>query len=114
MNVWLVNTGWSGGSFGVGSRMKLSYTRAMITAALTGKLEKVKFDTLPVFGLQMPTECENVPTEILNPRTTWKDKDAFDATANKLAEAFVKNFEQYASAANEEILSAAPKASVNA
>jgi phosphoenolpyruvate carboxykinase (ATP) len=114
VNVWLVNTGWSGGSFGVGSRMKLSYTRSMITAALTGQLEAVKFDTLPVFGLQMPSECPNVPAEILNPRTTWKDKDAFDATANKLAEAFVKNFQQYANAANEEILAAAPKVSVSA
>ena len=114
INVWLVNTGWSGGSFGVGSRMKLSYTRAMITAALTGKFDAVKYETLPIFGLQIPTECAEVPTEILNPRNTWKDKDAYDATANKLAIAFNKNFEQYASAANEEILSASPKAAVNA
>ena len=114
VNVWLVNTGWSGGSYGVGSRMKLSYTRAMITAALTGNLEKVKFETLPVFGLQVPTDCAGVPVEILNPRNTWKDKAGFDATANKLADAFNKNFEQYASAANEEILLAAPKATTKA
>jgi phosphoenolpyruvate carboxykinase (ATP) len=114
VNVWLVNTGWSGGSFGVGSRMKLSYTRSMITAALTGKLDNVKYETLPVFGLQMPAECPGVPAEILNPRATWKDKDAYDTTANKLAASFIKNFEQYASAANEEIMAAAPKAAVNA
>ena len=114
VNVWLVNTGWSGGSFGVGNRMKLSYTRSMITAALTGKLDTIKFETLPVFGLQIPTECPDVPADILNPRKTWKDKEGFDATTNKLATSFIKNFEQYASAANEEILAAAPKAAVNA
>ena len=114
VNVWFVNTGWSGGSYGVGSRMKLSYTRAMITAALTGKLDKVKYDTLPIFNLQVPAECPDVPAEILNPRNTWKDKEAYDATANKLADAFIKNFEQYASAANKETLAAAPKATVTA
>ncbi|HEY4799626.1 MAG TPA: phosphoenolpyruvate carboxykinase (ATP), partial [Bacteroidia bacterium] len=114
VNVWLVNTGWSGGSYGVGSRMKLSYTRALITAALSGELEKAKFDTLPVFNLHFPTTCSNVPSEMLNPRNTWKDKNAFDTKANELAKAFVKNFQQYASGANEEILSAAPKVAVNA
>ncbi len=114
VTVWLVNTGWSGGPFGIGSRMKLSYTRALITAALTGKLDNVKYETLPVFGLNTPTECPNVPGEILNPRNTWKDKEAFDNTANKLAASFIKNFEQYASAANDEIMSAAPKVAVNA
>ena len=114
VNVWLVNTGWTGGAFGVGSRMKLSYTRAMITATINGTLEKVKFETMPVFGLAMPTTCPDVPAEILNPRTTWKDKDAYDAKAASLATSFVKNFEQYASAANEEIMAAAPKVAVNA
>lgn len=114
VNVWLVNTGWSGGAFGTGSRMKLSYTRALITAALNGELEKVSFETLPVFGLQFPTTCPNVPTEILNPRATWADKDAYDAKANDLGAKFIKNFEQYISAANDEIKSAAPKVSVNA
>lgn len=114
VNVWLVNTGWTGGAYGTGSRMKLAYTRAMITAALNGELEKVKMDTLPVFGLQMPVSCPGVPAEILNPRATWKDKDAYDAKANNLAASFIKNFEQYASAASEEILKAAPKAVVNA
>lgn len=114
INVWLVNTGWSGGSFGVGSRMKLSYTRSLITAALNGELEKVKFDTLPVFGLQFPTECKDVPTEILNPRNTWSDKAAYDAKANSLANAFINNFDQYASFANDEIMAAAPKVVENA
>ena len=109
INVWLVNTGWTGGSFGIGNRIKLSYTRALITATLNGELEKVKFNTLPVFNLHMPTLCPNVPSEILNPRNTWKDKDAYDAKASELAKSFVKNFDQYASEANEEILSAAPR-----
>jgi phosphoenolpyruvate carboxykinase (ATP) len=114
VNVWLVNTGWSGGSYGVGSRMKLSYTRAMITAALTGDLEKVAFETLPVFNLAFPTSCAFVPSEILNPRNTWSDKEAYDAKLNHLAGAFVKNFEQYAPGASQEILAAAPKVAINA
>jgi phosphoenolpyruvate carboxykinase (ATP) len=114
INVWLVNTGWSGGPYGVGSRMKLSYTRAMITAALNGSLAKVKFETLPVFNLQIPTTCPDVPAEILNPRKTWKDTDAYDAKLNDLANAFVKNFDQYGSRAGKDILEAAPKAMVNA
>ena len=109
VNVWMINTGWSGGAYGTGSRMKLSFTRAMITAALEGKLDNVSFEAHPVFGMMMPTECPNVPTEILNPRNTWADKDAYDATAKNLAGQFVKNFEKYASGANEEILAAAPK-----
>ncbi len=113
VNVWLVNTGWSGGSYGVGSRMKLSYTRAMITAALNGKLDNVQYDTHPVFGLQMPTTCPDVPTEILNPRNTWADKNSYDTKANDLANKFVKNFEQYADGASEEILAAAPKVTQN-
>lgn len=114
VNVWLVNTGWSGGSYGVGSRMKLSYTRAMITAALNGDLDNVQYETLPVFGLTMPKTCPGVPTEILNPRNTWADKNEFDAKSATLAASFVKNFAQYAEYANEEILNAAPKLAVNA
>ena len=114
VNVWLVNTGWSGGSYGVGSRMKLSYTRALITAALEGELEKVDFETMSVFGLAMPKSCPNVPVEILNPRNTWADKNAYDTKCNDLAASFVKNFEQYASHASKEILDAAPKVEVTA
>ena len=109
INVWLINTGWTGGSYGVGSRMKLSYTRAMITAALTGQLDGVTFEKLPIFDLSMPTSCPNVPSEILNPRETWSDKNAYDATAKSLAEKFVKNFEKFAAETDASILAAAPK-----
>jgi phosphoenolpyruvate carboxykinase (ATP) len=109
IKVWLINTGWSGGSYGVGSRMKLSYTRSMITAALNGKLDDVAFDTLPVFDLAIPTLCEGVPSEILNPRGTWADKAAYDETAINLAGQFVKNFDQYAAETSADILAAAPK-----
>ncbi len=108
-NVWLINTGWSGGAYGVGNRMKLSYTRAMITAALKGELDSVSFENHPVFHLAMPTSCPNVPAEILNPRNTWAEGAAYDAKAGELAKQFVNNFSKYASEANEEIMSAAPK-----
>ncbi len=108
VNVWLVNTGWTGGAYGVGSRMKLRYTRSMVTAALEGELDHVNYKTHPIFGLSMPTSCPNVPDEVLNPRNTWEDKDAYDAKADELARAFVKNFEKFASKANEEIMAAAP------
>jgi phosphoenolpyruvate carboxykinase (ATP) len=109
VNVWLVNTGWTGGPFGVGSRMKLRYTREMISSALEGKLENVEFIQHPVFGLQMPVECQNVPSEVLNPRNTWKDKEAYDKKANQLATSFKENFEKFEKQANDEILSGAPK-----
>jgi phosphoenolpyruvate carboxykinase (ATP) len=109
VKVWLINTGWSGGGYGVGSRMKLAYTRAMITAAISGELDNVAYEAHPVFGMHMPTTCPNVPAEILIPRNTWADKAAYDATVNKLAQKFITNFEKYASQANAEILAAAPK-----
>lgn len=109
VNVWMINTGWSGGAYGVGNRMKLGYTRAMITAALEGNLDNVSYEAHPVFGMMMPTECPNVPAEILNPRNTWTDKEAYDAMAKNLAEQFIQNFYKYASGANEEILAAGPK-----
>ncbi|MBI1315856.1 phosphoenolpyruvate carboxykinase (ATP) [bacterium] len=109
VNVWLVNTGWSGGSYGVGARMKLSYTRAMITAALEGQLTGVEFTEHPIFGLWIPTACPNVPSELLNPRSTWADKEAYDKTAIDLANRFNKNFEQFASNASNEILAGGPK-----
>ncbi len=112
IKVWLINTGWTGGSYGVGSRMKLSYTRAMITAALEGKLDQVAFEKLPIFEVEFPTSCEGVPSEILNPRATWADKAAYDTTANNLAEKFVKNFEKFAAETDQSILAAAPKVMV--
>lgn len=114
VNVWLINTGWSGGAYGEGKRMKLSYTRAMITAALNGDLDNVEYTRHEVFGLSMPNECENVPAELLHPRNTWKDTAAYDSKANELAKKFNANFKKYEEFANEEILSAAPNASVNA
>ena len=114
VNVWLINTGWSGGEYGVGSRMSLKYTRAMITAALNGKLENISFETHNIFGLQMPSICPNVPTELLNPRNTWENKNAYDAKANELAEAFKNNFKKFAKHANDEIMAAAPKPTANA
>ena len=112
VNVWLVNTGWTGGPYGVGSRMKLAYTRAMITEALNGDLEKVGFEEHPVFGLMMPSSCPGVPAEILNPRNTWADPQAYDLKAAELAQAFVHNFAQFAEFAGEEILAAAPRVQV--
>ena len=109
VNVWMINTGWSGGPYGIGHRMNLKYTRAMITAALNGDLNNVECETQPIFGMSIPKTCPNVPCEILNPRNTWQDKDAYDAKAKNLAEQFLKNFEKYASGVSEEILAAAPK-----
>ncbi len=108
INVWLVNTGWTGGAYGIGSRIKLAYTRALITAALEGKLENIEYGETPFFKLRFPKACPNVPTEIMEPRNTWKDKNAFDIQASKLAAGFVKNFEQYANGVSKEILEAAP------
>ena len=109
IKVWLINTGWSGGSYGTGERMKLSYTRAMITAAMNGKLDNVEYTTQPIFELEIPTSCEGVPSEILNPKDTWADKAKFDETANNLANQFVKNFEQFEKETSATIVAAAPK-----
>lgn len=114
VNVWLINTGWNGGPYGVGARMKLSYTRAMIAAALGGNLNKVNFEEHPVFGLLMPTECPNVPSEILNPRNTWSNKQDYDKKANELAKAFLNNFDQFKEFASQETLDALPKVVENA
>ena len=108
-NVWLINTGWSGGAYGVGSRIKLGYTRAMITAALRGELKDVEYKTHKVFGVAMPTHCPNVPDEILSPRNTWADKSAYDAKANLLAKYFMENFAKYADQAKPEIVNAGPR-----
>lgn len=108
VNVWLVNTGWSGGAYGVGSRIKLKYTRAMITAALNGELDNVTYRTHAMFGLQMPTSCPEVPSEILNPADTWTDKEAYEKAASTLAEKFHNNFKQFEDQASEEILEGAP------
>jgi len=109
INVWLLNTGWTGGAYGVGTRIKLSHTRAMITAALTGKLDHEAYQINPVFELSFPVACEGVPSELLNPRNTWENKADYDRTAANLASKFVNNFEKFASETSQEILAAAPK-----
>lgn len=109
VNVWLVNTGWSGGSYGEGKRMSLKYTRAMITAVLDGKLEDTHFENTPIFNLAIPKTCPNVPDVLMNPRNTWKDQETYDSKASHLAELFNQNFEAFANKANDEILNAAPK-----
>jgi phosphoenolpyruvate carboxykinase (ATP) len=108
-NIWLINTGWSGGAYGTGKRMKLAFTRSMITAALTGKLASSEFAQDPIFGLYYPTSCQDVPSELLNPRNTWTDKADYDKKALNLAALFNKNFEKYKDKASAEILSASPK-----
>ena len=109
INVWLLNTGYTGGSYGTGKRMSLSHTRTLVTEVLAGKLDKVEYENHPVFGVAMPKTCPNVPGEILSPRNTWADKAAYDVKANELAIAFNKNFAKFADKAEEEILKAAPK-----
>jgi phosphoenolpyruvate carboxykinase (ATP) len=109
VNVWLINTGWTGGPYGVGRRMKLDFTRAMITAALEGKLNAVETVTDPIFGVAVPKQVPGVPTEVLTPKNTWANKAAYDEKAKYLAGLFAQNFEKYASSVSEEILVAAPK-----
>lgn len=107
-NVWLVNTGWTGGSYGVGSRMKLSHTRAMISAALEGKLDNVNYKNHPVFNVAVPQRCPGVPQEILNPKDTWENPGEYDQKAFQLASSFVENFKKYEDFADEEIMAGAP------
>lgn len=108
--VWLVNTGWTGGAHGVGSRMKLSFTRKMLSEAIDGKLEDVEYVKDPIFGFQVPITVEGVPSKILIPRYTWDDAREYDKKANELAKMFVKNFEKFEDQASDDIRNAAPKA----
>jgi len=106
---WLVNTGWTGGSYGVGHRMKIAYTRAMINAALDGSLEEASFEPDPIFGVQVPAACCDVPDEVLRPRNTWEDKTAYDQLARKLAHMFNDNFQQFEDMVDEDIRAAGPQ-----
>lgn len=110
VKVWLINTGWTGGAYGTGNRMKLKYTREMITAALNGELENVEFINHNVFGIAIPQSCPNVPDEILNPRNTWSDKDLYDEKAVELGQKFKANFKKFEEFANAEIMAGAPLA----
>ncbi|MGV3707931.1 MAG: phosphoenolpyruvate carboxykinase (ATP) [Gemmatimonas sp.] len=107
--VWLVNTGWSGGAYGTGHRMKLSHTRSMIRAALDGNLQNAKTKEHPIFGLHMPTEIADVPNDVLDPRTTWADGAAYDEQAKKLAGMFRENIKKFGDAVSAEIIGAGPK-----
>jgi phosphoenolpyruvate carboxykinase (ATP) len=106
---WLVNTGWTGGPYGVGHRMKIAYTRAMVNAALNGDLEGASFEPDPIFGVYVPAACCDVPDEVLRPRNTWTDKTAYDGQARKLARMFAANFRQFEDMVTEEVRAAGPK-----
>lgn len=113
-NVWLVNTGLVAGPYGVGHRIKLNYTRTLIKAALDGSLAKQPMEKMPVFGFEFPKQCDGVPSEILNPRSQWEDKAAYDEKLEYLANAFERNFEQFKDRVSEEVLKAAPQVKQNA
>jgi phosphoenolpyruvate carboxykinase (ATP) len=106
--VWLINTGWSGGPYGVGERFAIPYTRAMVNAALNGDLDEVPTWRDPVFGLEVPETCPGVPEELLKPRETWSDPAAYDAQAAKLAAMFKENFADYVDEVPENINAAGP------
>ncbi len=108
VNVWLINTGWSAGPYGVGSRIKLKYTRAMITAILEGELDNVAYEQHPIFGLFMPKTCPNVPDSILDPMNTWENKGQYVSKSIQLAHSFHLNFEKFASEASEQIIEGGP------
>jgi phosphoenolpyruvate carboxykinase (ATP) len=107
--VWLVNTGWSGGPYGVGQRMKISHTRAMVTAILEGSLAHVPTEPDPIFGLHLPVSCPGVPPDVLHPRKTWADEDAYDAKARELAYKFVENFKPFEGKVDAQIVASGPR-----
>jgi phosphoenolpyruvate carboxykinase (ATP) len=108
-DAWLINTGLTGGAYGVGQRMSLKYTRALIDAIHSGALRSAPMVEDPVFGFHVPTECPGVPSELLIPRNTWANPAAYDQTAQKLALLFTKNFEQFKAGCSPEIVAAGPK-----
>ncbi len=110
-DVWLVNTGWTGGAYGKGHRMSIAHTRAMVSAALNGALARVETKIDPIFGLPVPVSCPGVPPEVLWPRNTWDDKDAYDAAARNLSERFAANFAKFADQVTDEVKQAGPKTS---
>jgi phosphoenolpyruvate carboxykinase (ATP) len=108
--VWLVNTGWTGGPYGVGSRMKIAHTRAMITAALTGELDQVQYVKHPILNLDMPASCPGVPATVLDPRSTWPDAAKYDDQARALAKMFADNFKTFENDVPPSVKDAGPKA----
>lgn len=109
INVWLINTGWIAGPYGVGRRIKLAYTRAIIKAALNGTLNEASFNTHPIFGLEYPTSCPAVPDNVLNPMSLWDNKEAYHAQAKQLAKLFVENFRKFEGEVSEDVRLAAPR-----
>jgi phosphoenolpyruvate carboxykinase (ATP) len=109
VRAWLVNTGWTGGPYGTGERMPIDHTRSMVRAALSGALDDVPTEVDPVFGLEVPTACPGVPTEVLRPRDTWADRDAYDRQAAALARMFAENFGAYADGVPDAVRAAGPK-----
>ena len=107
-DVWLVNTGWTGGPHGVGERISIAHSRAVVRSALAGELDAVETVEDPVFGFAIPTSCPGVPAEVLQPRQTWADPAAYDEAARSLARLFADNFEQFADATPESVLAAGP------
>ncbi len=107
--VWLVNTGWSGGPYGVGARMKIRFTRAMIRAALAGELDAVEYEQDPVFNVAVPTSCPDVPADVLKPRATWADPAEYDRQAAKLARMFADNFRTFEADVSPEVRAAGPR-----
>jgi phosphoenolpyruvate carboxykinase (ATP) len=107
---WLVNTGWSGGPYGIGQRMKISHTRAMIRAILSGQLADVETKSDPIFGVGVPVFCPDVPAHVLQPRNTWSDKEVYDRQARDLARRFNENFKKYESGVSEGVGAVGPKA----
>jgi phosphoenolpyruvate carboxykinase (ATP) len=107
-NVWLINTGWTGGPFGVGTRIRIPYTRAMIRAALTGALVGTPTRRDPYFGIAVPEHLPDVPDQVLNPRGTWADPNAYDAQANLLVSKFIDNFKQFESQVSQAVIAAGP------
>ena len=114
VDCWLVNTGWTGGKYGVGKRMPIKATRALLAAALDGSLKDAEFRTDPNFGFEVPVSVPGVDSAILDPRGTWADPDEYDATASKLVDLFVDNFGQFEESVDEGVRKAAPRARVAA
>ena len=112
VNCWLVNTGWTGGPYGVGQRMEIKYTRALLNAALDGTLNRASYEEDPVFGVQVPTACPGVPKGILKPRDTWSVKEEYDRKAKQVATLFAENFRQFEDQVSPEVRSAGPRAKV--
>jgi phosphoenolpyruvate carboxykinase (ATP) len=108
VNCWLVNTGWVGGPFGVGKRISIKYTRALLNAALTGKLGEVEYDKDPVFGFEVPRTCPAVPSEVLEPWSSWPNREEYDKKYQQLAQNFIENFAKFESATSQEVIDAGP------